>query len=117
MKASPNPESGPDPDPDFESLLRQRASRLAKPDPAWRAVILESAQNEPGISALRARCSLWQTRWFPATLAACWLVIPALNWSARQETKRFSQYANAGAASMLTGGWDRTVVLAAASRR
>ena len=35
--------TSPEPDPDFESLLRRQASRLAAPDPAWREEILHAA--------------------------------------------------------------------------
>ena len=109
--------ASPEPDPDFESLLRQRASRLAKPGPAWREDILEAARNQPTIRTLKTRCPLWKTRWFPTSLAACWLVIPLLNWSAERETRRFSQYANAQAVPMVMGSWNQTVLLAAASSR
>jgi hypothetical protein len=109
--------ASPEPDPDFESLLRHRASRLAKPDPVWREEILEAARIE---ATVRPRCSgrpLWKTRWFPASLAACWLVIPLLNWSAERETRRFSHYANAQAVPMVMGSLNQSVLLAAASSR
>jgi len=110
--------TSPEPDPDFESLLRQRASRLALPDPAWRGEILSAPQAGPANAAIRrSGRPLWKTRWFPASLAACWLVIPLLNWSARQETRRFSQYANAQAALMVMAGGNQPLLLAAASAR
>jgi hypothetical protein len=40
-----------------------------------------------------------------------------LNWSAERETKRFSQYANAQATSMVMAGWNQPVLLASASAR
>ncbi len=107
----------PEPNNDFESLLRQRAARLAVPDPAWRADVLESALYQATTNPRRTRRPLWKTRWFPASLAACWLVIPFLNWSAERETRRFSQYANAQAVPMVMGGWNESVLLAAASSR
>jgi hypothetical protein len=109
--------ASPEPDPDFESLLRQRASRLAGPDPAWREEIMGAAQNETTVSKRRSSRALWKTRWFPASLVACWLIIPLLNWSAERETRRFSQYANAQAVPMVMGGWNQAVLLAAASSR
>lgn len=109
--------ASPEPNPDFESLLRQRASRLAKPDAAWREEILGIAQNEPTFPPCRTRRPLWKTRWFPASLAACWMVIPFLNWSAERETRRFSQYANAQAVPMVMGGWNQTALMAATSSR
>ena len=105
------------PDPDFESLLRQRASRLPKPDPAWREEILGTAENETSVRTRPSNRPLWKTRWFPGSLAACWLVIPFLNWCAERETQRFSQYANAQAVPMILDGGVHTVLLAAASGR
>ena len=109
-----NASSESDPDPDFESVLRQRSLRLAIPDPAWREQILGSALGEPTFCPRRTRRPFWKTRWLPASLAACWVIIPLLNWSAGRETRRFSQYANAEAVPMFMGGWDRTPLLAVA---
>ncbi len=106
--------TSPDPDPNFESLLRQRASRLAAPNPAWREKILHAALTSaaPQASSHRRRTFyLW------GSLAACWMATLLLNWSAERETKRFSQYANAQAASMVMAGWNQPVLLAAASAR
>ena len=109
--------ASPEPDPDFESLLRQRAFRLAVPDPAWRAEILNAIQSRPVIATPRPRRSLWRKEWIATSLAACWLTILLLNWSAQRETKRFSHYASAQAASVVFGDWNKPVLLAAASPR
>lgn len=105
--------TSPDPDPNFESLLRQRASRLAAPNPAWREKILHAALTSaaPQASSHRRRTFyLW------GSLAACWMATLLLNWSAERETQRFSQYANAQAAVMALSGNSSAVLLAMSSR-
>ena len=106
--------TSPEPDPDFESLLRRQASRLAAPDPAWREEILNAALTTAAHQASnhrRRNLYVW------GSLAACWAATFLLNWSAERETKRFSQYANAQATSMVMAGWNQPVLLAAAPAR
>jgi hypothetical protein len=106
--------TSPEPDPDFESLLRRQASRLAAPDPAWREKILHAALTSDSHQASNHRRRKFYG-W--GSLAACWAATLLLNWSAERETKRFSQYANAQATSMVMAGWNQPVLLAAASAR
>lgn len=111
MNASPEPES------DFESLIRQRASRLAAPDPAWRDENLGTVQNAAVGTLQWPSRSLWRTKWFPLSLAACWVAVLVLNWSALKETGRFSGYADARAVPMVLGCWNEPVLLASVSVR
>ena len=105
--------TSPEPDPDFESLLRQRASRLAAPDPAWREDILHAALTtaaHQGSNLRRRKYYLW------GSLAACWAAILLLNWSAERETSRYAHYANAQAAVMALSSNSSAVLLAMSSR-
>ena len=105
--------TSPDPDPNFESLLRQRASRLAAPNPAWREKILHAALTSaaPQASSHRRRTFyLW------GSLAACWMATLLLNWSAERETSRYAHYANAQAAVMALSSNSSAVLLAMSSR-
>ena len=105
--------TSPEPDPDFESLLRRQASRLAAPDPAWRKGILHAALTtaaHQGSSHRRRNFYLW------GSLAACWAATFLLNWSAERETSRYAHYANAQAAVMALSSNSSAVLLAMSSR-
>ncbi len=102
-----------EPDPDFESLLRQRASRLAAPDPASRDEILHAVLTSAAHQASshrRRNLYVW------GSLAACWAATFLLNWSAERETSRYAHYANAQAAVMALSSNSSAVLLAMSSR-
>lgn len=105
--------ASPESDPDFESLLRQRASRLAVPDPAWRDEVLHAA-----LSSGAHWNSIHRRRKFYGwgSLAACWAAIILLNWSAERETARYAHYANAHAAAMALSASSSAVIVAMSSR-
>ena len=105
--------TSPDPDPDFESLLRRQASRLAAPDPAWREEILDAALTSAAHQTSghrRRNFYMW------GSLAACWAATLLLNWSAERETSRYAHYANAQAAVMALSNNSSAVLLAMSSR-
>ncbi len=105
--------TSPEPDPDFESLLRQRASRLAAPAPAWREEILHSTLTSDSHQASKHRR---RTFYLWGSLAACWAATLLLNWSAERETSRYAHYANAQAAVMALSSNSSAVLLAMSSR-
>ena len=105
--------ASPEPDPDFESLLRQRAFRLAVPDPAWRAEILGAATSS---SAHRRSESKRRIFYMWGSLAACWATTILLNWSAERETSQYSHYANAHAAAMALSSSPSAVLIAMTSQ-
>jgi hypothetical protein len=105
--------TSPEPDPDFESLLRRQASRQAAPDPAWREEILHAALTS---AAHRASSHRRRTFYLWGSLAACWMATLLLNWSAERETSRYAHYANAQAAVMALSGNSSAVLLAMSSR-
>ena len=102
-----------EPDPDFESLLRQRATRLAAPDPAWREEILHAALTS---SAHQASSHRWRHFYLWGSLAACWTATLLLNWSAERETSRYAHYANAQAAVMALSSSSSSVLIAMSPR-
>ena len=105
--------TSPEPDPDFESLLRQRTARLAAPDPAWRKEILHAALTTAAHQASshrRRNFYMW------GSLAACWMATLLLNWNAERETSRYAHYANAQAAVMALSSNSSAVLLAMSSR-
>ena len=105
--------TSPEPDPDFESLLRQRASQLAAPDPTWREEILHAALTtaaHQGSSHHRRNFYMW------GSLAACWMATLLLNWSAEREISRYAHYANAQAAVMALSSDSSAVLIAMSSR-
>ena len=101
------------PDPDFESLLRQRVARLVVPDPAWRAEVLWSATSS---STHRRSASKRRIFYMWGSLAACWATTILLNWSAERETSRYSHYANAHAAAMALSSSPSAVLIAMTSQ-
>ncbi|MES2470353.1 MAG: hypothetical protein V4675_23875 [Verrucomicrobiota bacterium] len=105
--------TSPDPDPDFESLLRRQASRLAAPDPAWREEVLHAALTS---SARRASSRRRRNFYVWGSLAACWMATLLLNWSAERETSRYAHYANAQAAVMALSSNSSAILLAMSSR-
>ena len=105
--------TSPEPDPDFESLLRQQTTRLAAPDPAWREEILHATRTS---AAPRASSHRRLNFYGWGSLAACWAATFLLNWSAERETSRYAHYANARAAVMALSNNSSAVLIAMSSR-
>lgn len=99
----------PESDPGFESLLRQRAARLAAPDPVWRHNILHPVDCRSGPPAAGS-FPFWRS------LAACWAAITLFHWDAGREMARYAHYANPQAAAMAMGNSSTAILIAMASQ-